>query len=220
MLYRNSRLTGALAALALLAACSSGDGLLNDTPRPENPSQTLVTGSLAGGGADFDLSLDLAGTPDLPVPGPFVVHGRNLRIEPATGDLALDLSVVNASGASLPLPVGLTFTRLLPDSVRVVDADNGETGAGAAIVFGFANDDLQWTPGEESLPRTVRFTLPAGGAVAFHALVNVGAGPLTGLIGGVVFEDGDGDGIRSDFEGPLAGVRVVVTSEPEPMPAG
>ena len=69
-------------------------------------------------------------------------------------------AVVNAGERSYPEPASLTFVSLLPDTVEVLNADNGETGPGASFGFQFANDDLEWSPGEERLPRTVAFDVP------------------------------------------------------------
>ena len=50
-----------------------------------------------------------------------------------------------------------------------------ELDDGAAIVFHFANDDGLWTPGEESLARTVEFGVTKGTAIAFIARLDLGA---------------------------------------------
>lgn len=212
-------LVGAALALLALAACS-GDGTFGpDFDTPAQDTRTVVANDLAPSGADFSITIPDGGTANHPVAGPLVLFGRNLRVDEATGGLLVDLSVLNGGDLALPEPVGLTFTELLPAGAAVLNADNGETGAGAAIAFGFVNDDTHWTPGEESLPRTVLFALPEGGAVAFRAHINAGAGPLTGAIGGMVFQDLDADGVQDPDEGPAAGIRVVVVSEPEPAPA-
>lgn len=209
----------AILALLALAACNGDRSFGPDIDIAQPDTRTVVADGLAPAGADFTITVADGGTTDHPVPGPLVLYGRNLRTDEATGGLAVDLSVVNGGDIALPEPVGMTFTELLPAGAAVLNADNGETGPGAAIAFGFVNDDTHWTPGEESLPRTVLFALPEGGAVAFRAHINVGAGPLTGAIGGFVFRDADQDGVLDAGEAPVAGVRVVVASEPEPAPA-
>ena len=205
MTTRTRLLFAAAAALVLLAACS------DETPtEPPDGSSDLVSGDLTAAGPGFALKVEAAGTPDRPRTGPFILHGGNLRWDDGMGALAVDLRLENAGRGTHPEPVGLTFTRLIPDSVRVLDADNGLEGPGAAIAFGFANDDAMWTPGEISLPRTVHFAAREGHAVAFGARLDVGDGPLAGSISGLVWNDVDKDGVRDDGEPPLAGVAVLL----------
>ncbi|RKZ14042.1 hypothetical protein DRQ50_09620 [bacterium] len=193
-----------LALLMITIAACSGD----DLPQQPPGDSGLLSGDVDPAGAGFTIELGTAGTPDRPLQGPFVLRGRNLRYVPGQGALAVDLTMTNAGEFAHPEPVGLTFMELFPDSVRVLDPDNGITGPGAAIVFGFENDDAMWTPGETSIPRTVHFTAAPGQAVAFLARVDIGTGPLTGSIAGRVWNDLDGDGIQGPGEPGLAGVPV------------
>ncbi|MFO7608349.1 MAG: hypothetical protein R6X35_04015 [Candidatus Krumholzibacteriia bacterium] len=195
-----------LAAALLLPACS------DESPTGIAPigDAEVVSGDLRPAGPDFSLELKTAGLPGRPLAGPFVLHGENLRWVPEQGALAVDLSVRNNGREVVPEPVGLTFTALIPDSARVLDADNGLEGPGAAIVFGFANDDAMWTPGEVSFPRTVHFAVPEGAAMAFAARLDLGVGPMTGRIAGIVWHDTNHDGIRDAGEAGLPGVNVLL----------
>ena len=67
--------------------------------------------------------------------------------------------------------------QLLPPEITVLDADNGENGVGASYRFTFANDDAMWTPGEESLPRTVRFVVAARDGHRLRGADRRGPGP-------------------------------------------
>ena len=107
---------GAL-VLLILVACSGGDAT-----RPEFTYPVETEGTLANGGADFELKVDAVITPDTPVPGPFALQGSNLRYDDGDGVLLVDLVVVNRSERRLPEPVTLTFTRLLPAGVTFVSA--------------------------------------------------------------------------------------------------
>lgn len=205
-------LTCLLGAALLLAACS------DDLNRPPADDQ-LLGGSVDTATGDFVLEIKSAGTPDRPLQGPFVLRGTNLQYVPGLGALAVDLTITNAGEVSHAMPVGLTFMELLPDSVRVLDPDNGIHGPGAAITFDFANDDLVWTPGETSFPRTVLFGAPPGMAVAFLARVDIGGGPLTGVIGGLVWHDLDGDGEVGPDEPGLPQVPVLLEL-PDPFAKG
>jgi len=184
-----------LVACGLLAACNTDD------PAQRPPATTgLVSGELDPAAGAFEIVLATAGTPEHPLQGPFVLRGANLRWVPDRSVLAVDLTITNAGEVGHAMPVGLTFVQLLPDTVWVLDADNGVEGPGAAIVFDFANDDLEWSPGETSFPRTVHFGVSPGTAIAFVARVDIGSGPLSGVIGGRVWHDGDRDGEQGEGE--------------------
>lgn len=195
-----------LSVALLLPACS------DESPTGMAPTggAEVVSGDLRPAGPDFSLELESAGLPGRPFAGPFVLLGQNLRWVPEQGALAVDLSVRNAGDEVLPEPVGLVFTSLIPASVRVLDADNGLEGPGAAIVFGFANDDALWTPGEVSFPRTVHFAVPEGVAMAFAARLELGAGPMSGRIAGIVWHDANRNGVRDRGEAGLPGVTVLL----------
>lgn len=200
-------------AAGLLAACSE------DPQRPD-PPVGVVSGEVDPAAGDFVIVLETAGSAADPLPGPFHLRGENVRWLPGLGAIAVDLSITNAGPETYPEPVGLTFTDLLPDSVLVLDPDNGIQGPGAAILFGFANDDGQWTPGETSFPRTVTFLAYAEQAVAFGARVDIGTGPLSGSIGGLVWFDADRDGEVDPHEPGIPGVTVVLEPPDVPMFAG
>jgi hypothetical protein len=169
----------------------------------------LVRARVEPGGGGFDLTVASAGTPDNLFPGPFLIRGRNIRYDDTAGALLVDLSVVNHSRTSYPEPVGLTFMSLLPEGVEVLNPDNDIQGPGAAIVFDFANDDALWTPGEESLPRPVEFSIESGQAVAFVARIDIGAEP-DGAIGGVAWNDADRDGQWDIDELGVGGVEITL----------
>jgi hypothetical protein len=191
---------------AALAGCS-GDDATNPDTSADQAASGVVRGAIEAGGAGFELTAELAGPGDPPPGALLLVRGENIRYDDAEGALRVDLTVINASDMAFPEPISLTFVSLLPDSVTVLDADNGETGAGARIDLGFANDDAEWTPGEQSEPRTVSFGVGAGVAVGFVARVDVGA-PEGGMIGGLVWLDADEDGEVGMDESGVAGVAI------------
>ncbi len=199
----------ALLAIALVAAGCSQDSSV--TPRGADVG-LIASGDIAAAGPDFTITIEATGSTDAPLPGPFVLHGRNLTSVPGTPNVSVDLSVENAGSSTYPEPVVLTFVNLLPDSVRVLDADNGVEGPGARIVFSFANDDARWAPGEESLPRTVTFASPGGGPLAFHARIDIGPAWTSGRIGGVVWNDANRNGVMDGAESGLTGVNVLLTA--------
>lgn len=214
-----SRRTGTMVAaivlpLLLLLGCSNS----NDPTAPANTPSSgsgLARGNVAAG-VDFEITVTSAGDSTQPFIGPFIIRGRNIHYDDQTGTLVADLSVVNRSRTTQPEPIGLTFVTLLPDSVTVQDPDNGIHGPGAAIVFHFNDNDGQWQPGEESLPRTVHFVTDRGRAVAFAARITVGESPTGGAIGGVVWNDVNKDGHMDPDEHGIAGTAVVVTNHVPP----
>ena len=148
--------------------------------------------------------------------GPFILYGRNIRYDDGQQALLVDLSVENKGERTLPEPVVLTFTRLLPPNVTVLNPDNEENGPGAMIYFEFENDDAMWTQGEESFPRTVAFGVAPQSPVGFSARLDVGISENGGAIGGVVWNDKNRNGERENDEEGLPGMEVLLrTQNPE-----
>lgn len=202
---------GLLAFAALIAGCDDGS-----SSSPLGATLLAETGVARGVIDPVDTAFESLsatnGDPDRPIDGPFAIRGRNIRYE--NGALVVDLSVANEGEAAYPEPVSLTFISLLPDTVTVRNPDNGETGVGASIVLEFENDDGLWTPGEESLPRPTAFEVDPGVAIAFVARIDVGSGEADlGSIGGIVWEDADGDGVLDPDEEALRGAVIELGAE-------
>ncbi|HKW13185.1 MAG TPA: SdrD B-like domain-containing protein [Candidatus Krumholzibacteria bacterium] len=184
----------------LLPACS------DDATKP--PASAGGDGTIHGQIHDSDFEFEVTdGQPGDPFAGPFLLRGRNLHYSDDLGALVVDLTVVNRGIVSQHEPIGLTFIKLDPDGVTVLNPDNNINDDGAAIVFHFANDDGLWTPAEESLPRTVEFGVSKGTAIAFVARIDLGATP-GGVIAGRVWNDENKDGVMDASEGGLGDVGV------------
>ncbi len=193
-----------------LASCS------DDTATPsQSQNDGNIHGQITGGDFEYDI------TPGDPGSGPFVLRGRNLHYNDEDGALVVDLSVLNRGEVAQTEPIGLTFIRLDPDGVTLLNPDNDIHDDGAAIIFHFANDDGFWTPGEASLPRTVEFGADKGAAIAFVARLDLGAPVESGNISGRVWKDANKDGHMDDSEGGIPGVGVYLyqfSSTDENMP--
>jgi len=200
-------LLGILALMAMVG-CSGDDDTIADPGSSDDGNAGLVLGGITQGDTEFEFMSEAAD--DLPGPHPirFMVRGSNIHYDAELGALLVDLTVVNASENSYPEPVHLTFLSLMPEGVQILNADNGETGPGASFLCEFANDDAQWTPGEESFPFTVQFDVDEGVSVGFAARVDVGMVPGSGTIGGVVWHDLNEDGVIDADEEGLADVTV------------
>ena len=194
-----------LAGLLAVAGCSDEA----TAPSADGSTQGGVFGGEISG--DFDIVLETAIGPDYPLQGPFVIRGRNVRYE---GDaLVVDLSVLNRGVVPHPEPIGLTFLQLLPEGVTVLNPDNDEHGAGAAIIFHFTNRDVMWTPGEESQPRETRFGVDEGVSIAFFARLDIGMDPNGGSIGGVLWLDKNRNGVMDTDEPGIGGAPMVLETE-------
>jgi hypothetical protein len=205
------RMFGALSIIALmgvfvLGGCSS-DGV-TPTQDEQNNATGLVRGDINAAGSSFEITVRTGGSPNNPVAGPFLLRGSNIQYVDSLQALSVDLSVVNRGSVAHNEPIGLTFVTLLPDSVTVLNPDNDEHGAGAAIVFQFANDDGKWTPGEESFPRTVLLGVGPGVSIGFVARLDIGMDETGGAIGGIVWNDTNEDGVIDPEEFGVAGVVV------------
>ena len=195
-------------------------GTTNVTPDASNTSATsMVRGQLDPRGAGFEFLSETAGDPSNPIQGPFVLRGTNLQYDAVAGEISVDLSVVNLGNSTLPEPVSVTFIGLQPEGISVVNPDNAEHGPGAMIAFAFANDDAVWTPNEESLARPVRFAVSPATSVGFSARMDVGSSVTGGSIGGVVWNDGNRDGLMDIDERGIGGVRLTLAQEQAPNSA-
>jgi hypothetical protein len=195
-------------ALTILAGCQGGDDGVNQPATTADVGAGIVRGDINSDASTFEFAskTDFAG-PN-PPPGPFVIRGHDARYDAELGALVFELTVINRGRPAYPEPVSLTFVQLLPAAVSVLNADNGETGPGASFDFEFADDDVMWSPDEESLPRTVQLLMEDGVALGFAARIDVGQDPLGGAIGGLVWHDVDEDGMVEGEEAGIGGASV------------
>jgi hypothetical protein len=189
-------------------------GCSGDTTAPERLGET-TTGVASGviGDTNFEIKFANAGDPNAPFEGPFVLRGTNLHYDDAIGALVVDFTVLNDGDGTYPLPVTLTFTRLLPSGVTVLNPDNDEHGPGAMIQFHFTNRDLVWSPGEESQPRTTEFGVDENVAVAFTARLDIGTPPEGGTISGIVYADGNLNGEYDSWEKGLPRIHLLLEQD-------
>jgi len=198
-----------LATVVLFAGCSDQ----NDPTYPETTSQrlsALVRGEISSDLIDFEFVAKVGDGEGDPEPGTLLVRGRNLAYDSELGVLTVDLSVFNDSESSYPEPVGMTFMQFIPAEVTILDSDNDMNGAGALIMFEFEDDDLEWSPGEESQARNVQFVVAAGTSVGFVARVDVGMMSDRGTIGGMVWHDENEDGVIDPDENGVGGITMTL----------
>jgi hypothetical protein len=207
-----------LFSLTILVTGLLGCG--GDSPTSEGEISTarqdagVVRGSLNPGDIDFEFVSEANGDPENPEPGPYALRGRNLRFDAELGGIVVDLSVENLGDDGYSEPITLTFISLSPEGLTVANSDNEESGPGAGIVFTMPNDDGQWAPGEETLPRETAFDVAAGTSISFVARVDAGSGfGGEGSIGGIVFNDANGNSSMDDDEGGVGGVTIQLSAE-------
>ncbi len=191
-------------------------GCSDETVVPTEYEQFNTTGVARGEIDPNDVAFELVieGSGANPLVGPFVLRGGNIHYVDSLSALSVDFSIENDGEVSHPEPIGLTFVSFMPADVTVKNPDNGENGPGASIVFEFANrsgnsasvaTDGEWTPGEESLPRTTLFGAGEGVSIGFIAHVVIPDDTTTGTIGGVVWNDINEDGIMDNDEPGIGG---------------
>lgn len=182
--------------LLLLFGCSQ------DPSAPEGDRAGLVEAKLDTASAGFSLILDTAATPDSLARGPFFLRGENLRYDDTIGALVCELIIRNDGVVSHPDPVSITFRQFIPDDVILLNSpDDSPT-----LFFEFANDDLWWTPGEESFPLTVMLLVDPGVSVGFVAQISVGGGTASGVIAGRAWLDENLNGVADPDEPGLPDV--------------
>lgn len=201
----------ALTAIFVVGGC--GDSTSPEQNEQNNPAG-LIRGDIDPAGAGFEIVTDQPGDPDSPIPGPFIIRGKNVHYVDSLQVLSVDFTVEHRFRCRCVIrePVSLTFINLLPPGVTVENPDNGITGAGAAIVFEFEDGDGVWAPFEESLPRTVHFGVDPGVSIGFVARIDFGQDDRFGSIGGVVFHDGNENGVIDPDEPGIGGVEVFMHS--------
>jgi hypothetical protein len=187
-------------AISLFVYC--GD---DATQPPSVANDGTVHGQIKDTAFEYEIN---GGEPGDPTAGPFLLRGSNVHYNDEDGALVVNLTVLNRGSVTQHEPIGLTFIRIDPDGVTVLNPDNDVHDDGAAIVFHFENDDNLWTPGEASLPRTVEFGVDKGASIAFIARLDIGAPVDGGAIAGRVWNDANKDGVMQDTEGGLPNVGV------------
>ncbi len=188
--------------ILLLAAVGCSD----DPVTPHAGDENSIRVDLDPDGADFTIKLESVSTPDSLVRGPFLLRGYDLHYDDAVGALVVDLTITNNSPATFLDPVVITFFRIIPEGTLIFNAPNGSP----TFEFQFANDDLWWTPGEESLPLTVMFLVEPEVSVAFNGQISVGGVQDEGRISGRVWEDMNQNGIMDPDEPGLPGVPIAL----------
>jgi hypothetical protein len=186
--------------LVLFAGCSDDPS----SPAAVAPRPRQV--ELDPGRVDFSITLEEASAPGSLVRGPFLLRGSDLRYDAETSALVVDLTITNDSPAIFDNPVWITFVGLVPEDVRILNSPDERP----RFTFEFANDDLWWTPGEESLPLTVMFGVAPGVSVGFVPFVEVGGVREAGLIGGRVWNDVNRDGVMDRGEPGLPDVPIAL----------
>jgi hypothetical protein len=210
MLNRTVLLTLGLILVVALFGCS-GDTAGPTENEQSNPN-TLVRGEIDGGGAAFEYTIEAAD----PLIGPFVLRGNNIHYVDSLSALSVDFTIENQGEVAHIEPIGLTFTKFFPNGVTVENPDNDETGAGAAIMFEFDNDDGKWAPGETSLPRMVAFGVSAEESFGFIAHVDIPQDTTRGTIGGIVYHDINENGEIDADEPGIGGMIVYLVSGDDP----
>ena len=194
-------LSGLFILILLMAA-----GCSDDPTAPTVGDDTSIRVELDPEGADFTVKLESVTTPDSLMRGPFFLRGFNLHYDDAVGALVVDLTITNNSPATFMDPVGITFLRLFPEGTIIGNSPDDSPH----FTFEFENDDLWWTPGEESLPLTVMFLADPGVSVGFNAHITVGGVHQEGMISGRVWHDMNRDGIMDRGEEGLPGVPIAL----------
>src|SRR5262245_27034851 len=187
-------------AISLFIYCSD-----DSTQPPPAQNDGTIHGQIKDTAFEYEIK---GGDPGDPTGGPFLLRGSNVHYNDEDGALVVDLTVLNHGAVAQHEPIGLTFIRIDPDGVTVLNPDNNIHDDGAAIVFHFANDDNLWTPGEASLARTVEFGVDKGSSIAFIARLDIGAPVDGGAIAGRVWNDANKDGVMQDDEGGLPNIGV------------
>lgn len=189
-----------LACFGLMSAC-------DESPTGTNASVPMEGGGTIdpGAGNRFLLStVDLG--PDFR--GHVEVWAYNLAIE-SDSIVGFDLVLVNGTNGDIPPPLQFVITSIVPRSVECFNPDGYMRER--LPFYDFSDDmgdDGRFTPGEATAPVHVRFRWSEPTAFSIGFRLVIGEVIPHGVIGGVVFEDLDGNGVYEDAERGIAGVAV------------
>ncbi len=138
------------------------------------------------------------------------VWAQNLTIE-SDEIVSFDAVIVNKCRCPIEAPIHFVITSVTPEVVQVENADmDGPDGP----VFDFSDDignDRILGPLEVSEPVKMQFRWPEPMAFAIGFRVDAGP-PSGGSISGIVFNDLNGDGVRSSLEPGISGIIVELRS--------
>jgi hypothetical protein len=130
-----------------------------------------------------------------------------------------DLTIKNVSAQTIYAPMRLEVASISSASGRVTiaNADNGQTGAGAAWDYSTKiGGDNALTPNESSLARTLKFNNPNNEAFTVNFRVTGYLDPAAAAAassgGGSSGGGGSGEGSASSGSSPSAGVTTIVYS--------
>ena len=195
----NLRYAVFLVILALTTGCGGDEPAL-----PALDTGPVVFVELDAAAAGFTNIISQVQIPIIVVEGPFSLRGSNIRYDGTANRLLVDLTITHNGNTVLADPVRLRMLAIQPAGVTGLDDLSFE--------FPFANDDVQWTPGETSLPLTLSFAVDAGVKVVFFAELGAGfARPAPvedGTISGTVWLDHDANGLRGAGELGAIGIMV------------
>jgi hypothetical protein len=178
----------ALLLFGFLFSCS-------ESPTDQNIDSDVMTGSGdIDPNANGDILLsDVDLGPDFP--GRLEVWAVDLETE---GDsvVSFDLVLVNKTEFDLYPPIHFVITKIVPNSVSVLNPDGYVRDR--LPFFDFSEklgDDGVLTPGERTARVNVRFGWPEPAAFSIGFTLSIGQPPLEGVIAGIVFKDLNRNGI-------------------------
>jgi hypothetical protein len=166
-------------------------------------------------------------------PVPVDLVGSDLRVDPNAQTVTVDVALRNKSEAGLYGPVLVWLHDFSPREVQVTNpdvvTDSSENGPLPQVGFEYSNllgEDEVLTAGETSGAKTWIFRVPDLVAFSFAARAEFGLVPDLARIGGMIFQDRNGNGTHDPDEEPavMGSIRVQnpqgETAEAHPGPDG
>jgi hypothetical protein len=200
-------LPAALAAGVLLFATLFFVFSCSDNPTGTGappPMEGSGTVDLGAGGKFLLSTVDMG--PDFQ--GVVEVWAYDLTVE-SDSVVAFDLVIVNGTSGDIPPPLDFVITRIVPNTVTCLNPDGYMRDR--LPYFDFSDDlgeDGLLTPGEATAPVHARFLCPEPMAFSIGFRLSIGDVIQRGVIGGIVFEDLNQDGIYDDVERGIPGVPI------------
>jgi hypothetical protein len=182
-----------LVALTLSVALSCCDS-------PTAPGPTADNG-LGGSGAidpGASGSFLLGEVSDTSIgPGTLEIWAMNVAFDDTAGLVTFDAQILNRTQRTITPPIHFVITSITPHDVTVADFDGVSPDGFPFYDFSAKlGSDNVLTPGERTERITMKFHTATARSFAIGFRIDIGPPDGTGTIGGVVFLDGNENGVR------------------------
>jgi hypothetical protein len=130
-------------------------------------------------------------------PGALEIWAMNVAFDDTAGIVTFDVQILNSTQRTIAPPIHFVITNIRPADIAVVDFDGVSPDGFPFYDFSAKlGSDNVLTPGERTEPVTMKFHTVTARSFAIGFRIDIGPAAGTGTIAGVVFHDGNENGVR------------------------